>query len=343
RKLVRAMYDELKSTGRVDATLPEDDRVIRDLHAAEVLAPKLAKRQELRAARLPGSHAPAVEMSAFERAMSQAADMIAARHEAPVEEMRAQAEAPPAPAATPAVLAPELPDAAPAPAAVDHKPLALPPRGTFAAPRFEPDIEPMRSPAPISEDTSEAVAAVVAETPAIEAPVVALPVVEAHPIAATATVTPLFAPARRLADDMRTYLAATDPLEDAPSIGPKMAERFAVLGIHTVSDFLGHDPHDMAELLDDNRIDAEVLTDWQDQAQLVIEIPGLRGGGAQLLVGAGYRTTEAIAEADPVDLSASVLTFAISSEGKRVLRDGIPPDIEKIKDWVSSARLALAA
>ncbi len=52
RKLVAAMYDELKATGRVDKTLTEDDRTIRDLHQREVLAPKLAERSERRAARV---------------------------------------------------------------------------------------------------------------------------------------------------------------------------------------------------------------------------------------------------------------------------------------------------
>jgi hypothetical protein len=99
----------------------------------------------------------------------------------------------------------------------------------------------------------------------------------------------------------------------------------------------------MAELLDDSRLDAETLTDWQDQAQLVIDVPGLRGTHAQLLVGSGYRTAEALADALPVDLSADVLTFAASSEGKRILRDGNTPDIEKIKSWVDAAREALAA
>ena len=52
RKLVGAIYDELKATGRVDKALPEDDRTIRDLHQREVLEPKLAQRSEIRAARI---------------------------------------------------------------------------------------------------------------------------------------------------------------------------------------------------------------------------------------------------------------------------------------------------
>ena len=351
RKLVQAMYDELKATGRVDTTLTEDDRTIRDLHAREVLAPKLAKRQAARAARLPA--VAKAEPTAFERALSSSAQTIAGQTIAS-QTITKPAVAKPvvsvpviAPAAriievkqsvpltqpttqtAPHKAAPELPaevpSAPPAPVAIDEKPLALPPKGTFAKPRFEPEIEPARTAA----DTAQ---------PIVTAPIVTGPV--AGP---SASVTPIAKAPRSDASDRRSYLTPEAPLEDAPSIGPKMAEKFAGLGIHTVSDFLGQNPHDMAELLDDTRIDSEVLTDWQDQAQLVIEIPGLRGGGAQLLVGAGYRTTEAIADATPVELSADIMKFAMSSDGKRILRDGNPPDIEKIKDWVESARLAMAA
>jgi hypothetical protein len=66
-------------------------------------------------------------------------------------------------------------------------------------------------------------------------------------------------------------------------------------------------------------------------------VPGLRGTHAQLLVGAGYRTRDALAAALETKLCADVLAFALSSEGQRVLRDGNPPDIEKIKGWLASA------
>ena len=141
----------------------------------------------------------------------------------------------------------------------------------------------------------------------------------------------------------RFYLKSSDDLEAAPTIGPKMAERFAELGIKTVADFLGQSPDDMTELLDDSRIDAEMLEEWQDQAQLVMEVAGLRGTHAQLLTGAGYRTVASIADADPVGLSADVLKFATSPDGKRVLRDGNPPDLEKIKSWLNAAQVAMAA
>jgi hypothetical protein len=142
---------------------------------------------------------------------------------------------------------------------------------------------------------------------------------------------------------LRVYLAGHEPLEAAPSIGPKMAERFAPLGIKTVADFLAADPAKMASRLADRRISDVMIEEWQCQARLVMEIAGLRGTHAQLLTGAGDRTTPAIAAADPGKLSNDVLQFGASPDGRRVLREGVPPEVEKIKAWVNLARAAMAA
>ncbi len=154
---------------------------------------------------------------------------------------------------------------------------------------------------------------------------------------------PARSPSANKGDEGRSFLSARDVLEKAPSIGSVMAERFAAMGIHTVGDFLSGDAEKLADQLDDVNYDAETLAEWQDQAQLVIDVPGLRGTHAQLLVGSGYRTAKAVADADPLSLSVNVLRFVASSAGKRVLREGRPPDIEKIKTWVDVARQAVAA
>lgn len=280
RIIVQAMYDELKATGKVDRTLTEDDRTIRDLHAREVLAPKLAERSVRRAERFPKS--ASAEHSArvvrFEEAIAPLPRPVRPSTVAAATAAGSNAET---------AASPSGPETSPAP---------------IPFPQRQPANQPASAPAKDAQQEASA------------------------------------APRER-----RSYLHEDNPLEDAPSIGPKMAARFADLGIMTVGDFLGQDPYDMAELLDDGRISSDDLVDWQDQAQLVIDVPGLRGGGAQLLVGAGYRNADALADADPADLSADVLAFATTSDGKRVLRDGNPPDLEKIKDWVESARAARAA
>ena len=270
RKLVTAIYDELKRTGRVEHALSEDDRTIRDLHNAEVLAPKLAAREAARAARIDGADNTPLELAV---AKSSAAKF-------------AVSERPPS------------------------IPLSrTPPPMPNAAPSISARIEPLRAPEP-------------------PRPAAAVP------------------PPRQVqvrSSETRVYLREDDDLEAAPSIGPKIADRFAAIDIHTVRDFLKQDPEQLADKLDDPHFDAETLLEWQDQAKLVMAVPGLRGTHAQLLVGAGYKTAQAVADADPLSLSASVLKFATTSAGKRVLREGRPPDIEKIKTWVEFAKVAAAA
>ncbi len=67
------------------------------------------------------------------------------------------------------------------------------------------------------------------------------------------------------------------PLVDAPSIGPKTAKRFAEIGIHNIDDFLSADANEMAQQLNTSWIKPELIEDWQDQAQLVCEVPALCG------------------------------------------------------------------
>lgn len=55
RRIVEAMYDELVATGRVEHSLPEDDRLVRDLYAREVAAPRAAQRARQLRQRLPGA------------------------------------------------------------------------------------------------------------------------------------------------------------------------------------------------------------------------------------------------------------------------------------------------
>ena len=331
RAIVQAMYDELKATGKVEATLPEDDRVIRDLHKREVLDRKQHMQLDKRIVRIPeGDPADVRQLQRVTEAK---------RHSvAPAVLAGVKSDAGAAPAAKPkpaikrieieAELAPEaLADPAPpvvtAPAAVTSPPPGGQ-RATSPPPsRGRPGGEDSKPPAVRSPPTSSF------GVPPTPAP---------SPQGAGEQKHRAAEPEQR-----RYYLTAVDDLEKAPSIGPKMAERFAALGIKTVADFLAHAPDDMAELLGDKRIDAETLEEWQDQAQLVMEIAGLRGTHAQLLTGAGYRAAGDVAAADPVGFSADILKFATSDAGKRVLREGNPPDLEKIKSWVAFAKTALAA
>jgi hypothetical protein len=140
--------------------------------------------------------------------------------------------------------------------------------------------------------------------------------------------------------EKRFYLAVDDPVVDAPSIGPRTAERLEPAGIITVRDLLDADCEELAGRTDARHITAEVVREWQCQARLVCMIPWLRGTHAQLLIGAGYESIEDIVDADQQAICSDVLRFATSKAGQRLLRAGPPPELEKILAWISNAHEA---
>ncbi len=150
-------------------------------------------------------------------------------------------------------------------------------------------------------------------------------------------------PATVAAPEPRYHLTLDSDVVDGPSIGPKTVERLAPHGIRTIRDLMRAEPVALAVLVDTRHITPEAIADWQDQARLVCTVPGLKGTHAQLLVGAGYRSGNAIAAADADKLCADVLAFAASKDGQRVLRNGDPPDLEKIKSWLEAAQSVKAA
>jgi hypothetical protein len=266
RRLVQQMYDELRATGTVEKNLPEDDRMVRDLHAAEVLA----NRKTPDAASKFIFHPPPKVETSVERAKRVAAGETTGK----------------------------------------------PAKVLAHAPRQE------------VQKQEEATAGKVPTEAKI------IPV----PAGGLSRMLKVYAE-----DGPKIHLTREQDVVDAPAIGPKTAEKLNAAGIDCVDDLLKAHPIALAARLNDRHITEETITDWQDEARLVCTIPGLRGTGAQLLVGAGYRTAEAMAEADAAELCAAVLAFATGSDGQRVLRDGTPPDIEKIKAWADSARRVMVA
>lgn len=124
---------------------------------------------------------------------------------------------------------------------------------------------------------------------------------------------------------------------DAPSIGPKTANRLNVIGVKTVGDLLALTPEEAAQQIKASHINAGVIKDWQAQALLACSVPGLSGTSAQILVGAGVYSPEDLAGTDADSLLDAIEMFAASNEGERVLRDGKPPTREQVESWIKAA------
>ena len=318
RDLVQRMYDELKATGTVDKTLPEDDRMVRDLFAAEVLAPRATAAAAARTARL---NQPAPQPPQRERPVATA---ILPEPPAPVHDADAIQGDPVS-----------IPNAV-AIAALEQAVLNA--ANSNAIEAAEVVAEPLVE-APV--DVAEDVTSVVEPETAADADVAEVAEAELEQTA-PATAQPVKLPT---ADERapKVYLALGDDVERAPSIGAKTARRLATVGVTTVEDFLEEDADQLATMLGQRSLTGRMLRDWQDQARLVMAVAGLRGTHAQLLVGAGYRNARAIADADADALCAAIAKFATTREGQSILRDGDAPDIGKIKGWIGFAERAVAA
>ncbi len=279
RRTIERMYDELIATGTVEVNLPEDDRMVRDLHALEVLSvrpppPEVSKLFPIEPSRASGR--PAAPPAAQAQTTPRGDNVVPLRAAPPPADAPSAPEPAEVPAAGPAAARPR--SGSGLMAKLERMSMAEPPPG-----------EPAQASAP------------------------------------------------------RLYLTLDADVVDGPAIGPKTAERLRAHGIATVRDLLAADPAELAKRLDARHITAASVTDWQDGARLVCSVPDLRGTHAQLLLGAGYRTAEAIAAADADKLCADVLAFAASTDGQRLLRNGDPPDLEKIKGWLEAAQSVMAA
>lgn len=324
RRVVEAMYDELMATGAVRATLREDERCIQELYAAH-----RAAQADLRS-----SNTTASEPQSARPAKAAAPPPPSARDEKdgdPVEAgdgsivigARLPVETPrpaPRPTVAPAIRTAALAREAAAPVAREADDASAP---ASAQAHSEP---------PKQTVSAEVVASSDDETRAMGAPpqsAVGTPVLSAY------------RPMGRSAP--RPRLATENDIVDAPSIGPKTAQRLNAVGIDTVGDFLKAHPIALESRLETRHITADVLAAWQDQTRLMLSLPDLTGTQAQLLVGAGYRTVDALAQGDGDKLCADILSFAVTTDGQRILREGGAPDVETIRTWAEAARATKAA
>ena len=139
---------------------------------------------------------------------------------------------------------------------------------------------------------------------------------------------------------MQFHLQLTDDIVNAPSIGPKTAERLRDAGVRTVAEFLAAEPVQLAGQLDNRRITRAIIEAWQSQARLACRIPNLRGHDAQILVACEITSVEDLARMSPDELWDRIRPFLRTNECKRIIRKGKLPDQDEVIQWARSAQHA---
>ncbi|WP_437225529.1 DUF4332 domain-containing protein [Planctomicrobium sp. SH661] len=134
------------------------------------------------------------------------------------------------------------------------------------------------------------------------------------------------------------YLQFDSPIVDAPSIGPRMAERLNAIGVERVSHLLAARPTELAQRLNRRDVTPENVLAWQQQANLMCRVPQLRGHDVQVLVTCKITDPETLAAMSPTQLFALVEPFVNSRDGVRMLRSSRVPDLAEVTDWINFAR-----
>jgi hypothetical protein len=139
---------------------------------------------------------------------------------------------------------------------------------------------------------------------------------------------------------LRFRLSPESPVVDAPSIGAKTAERLQRAGIRTVAELLAAEPDPLAARVSFKHVTPQNIRAWQAEARLACTIPEIHGHDAQILAASGLTEPSDLAALEPREVLEMIAPFVQSTEGQRILRSSAPPDLDEVTNWVAWARQA---
>jgi len=138
------------------------------------------------------------------------------------------------------------------------------------------------------------------------------------------------------------YLTENEAIEHAPSIDRANADRLKRIGILRVGDLLRVSVAAAASELRHTGITAEMIGNWQAQARLVCQVPGLRPYDARILAACGITTPATLRETASRDLREMVRDFAASPDGQAVLLSGTEYELARVTEWIKAPRASSA-
>lgn len=375
RKTVEAMYEEFVETGKVIKTLPADDKKIRALHCKHILRKPLEWLDAMPLRPIGTKHVPLPEhpkpveyqlkvvpvpVAGAETATPERTPTVTPDPEVfdpPVEETVPEPvvvieESAPEEEVVPTIVEPEpvVAEITPEPE-IEAEPVQI----VEAEPEIEAEPVETTKPQPVEiveaepvEDTASKVLAVSEEAetgPEVETATAAEAMLAElnakETVSESKPQTAMTAATDDEPDETSNALTLADPVVDAPSIGPKTASRLEKVDIYTIGDLLNADPEATAQALNVRYIKTDTLQDWQDQTRLMVDAPGLRVLDSQILVGAGIRSVEDLAEASATKVLKAATSFLDTPKGARVLWGGENNvDKTEVENWIGLAKSA---
>jgi hypothetical protein len=334
------MYTEFRKTGKVRKSLPEDDKEVRALYAAEVLKVPLSSldcRWPRETGLAHGAGAPARKTKG--RALKPASNVrkmrltpaeIAQEKRDAKAEARDSARAAKDAAKQAAIQAKFDAKNAVIQAKEDAKAEKAAAAQAVIQARIDSKDDAQRAKAAEQKAREESRAAEQKAKAAQQPRPQPQPQPKAEAKAPEAGLQPI--------SDKRLRLRAEDMVVDAPAIGRKTADRLQAVNVRTVADLLKLDPEEGAKRIKASHINAQLIRDWQAQARLACTVPDVNSTSAQLLVQCGVRDVPGLAASDAPKLHAAMMKYSGTEDGQRLLRSSRPPEVSAVAAWVNAAR-----
>ena len=127
---------------------------------------------------------------------------------------------------------------------------------------------------------------------------------------------------------------------DMLSLGPRTAGRLMQVGVRSVADLLAARPPSIAERLDDQRMSAATIEQWQREARLILAAPQLPPHAARWLAAIGIASRERIAGSTPTELLGALETAIKESDDSGWLEKNLQPSVSELAVWIRCARSA---
>jgi len=128
---------------------------------------------------------------------------------------------------------------------------------------------------------------------------------------------------------------------DVLSLGPRTAGLLLRVGIRSVEQLLVAQPVEIEQRLQNERITAQTLGNWQREAQLILAAPQMPAEAVQILAVAGFSSPQKIACSAPTELLAAIDTRAKEINSAYSEENFSLPSVSVISTWIRSARESL--
>ncbi len=136
-------------------------------------------------------------------------------------------------------------------------------------------------------------------------------------------------------------LLENDSVFRATFIFPDAAQRMVEVGIERLDGFLAVSAVELAERMGIHGVTAQILTRWQSQVSLMLNIKGLGQQPAMLLVAAGFPTAESIAHSQRSAVHRAVREVVADQASQErqnsELDAGVYPQGSEINTWIALA------